>query len=187
MKVHHCFIRPIQHYKFFILCQVLPLSHKPYDKSHTLPEFPNLDSIMHYKNEGLSPLKAGQIQVVTKTAVTGGFFKSELQAFGGAMNDKALGAIIWPLLPQQEAERPIQVLGSCRDKGRRELTCQSSASTKAELICSQLPGTWTEACHGSATSSALKPIFSLDIPVKSLQTGHKFLVLLNEVGNPFCS
>lgn len=73
MKVHHCFIRLIQHYKFFILCQFLPLSHKPYDKLHALLKFPNLDDTTHDKSEGLSPPKAGQMQVVTKMAITSFF------------------------------------------------------------------------------------------------------------------
>lgn len=166
MKVHHCFIRPIQHYKFFILCQVPPLSHKPYDKSHTLPEFPNLDNIMHDKNEGLSPLKAGQIQVVTKMAVTRSFLN---------LNDKALevlGVMICPLLAQQEAERPIQALGSCRSEGRRELTwgpcpAQSPASTKAEIIC--FPGSGQR--HAMAWPSHL--LWSPSFPLTSLLRAYR--------------
>lgn len=99
MKVHHCFIRLIQHYKFYIFCQFPPLSHKPYDKLHTLLKFPNLDNITYDKNEGLSPLKAGQMQVVTRMAITSFFFLN--------LNDKALevlGARICPLLLQWEAE-----------------------------------------------------------------------------------
>lgn len=131
MKVHHCFIRLIQHYKFSILCQFPPLSHKPYDKLHTLLKFPNLDNITHDKNEGLSPPKAGQIQVVTKMAITFFFFFLNL-------NDKAL-EVLGAMILRWEAERSQQAQGSCRGERRRELTFPQHLPAQA----SHWHGSWT--------------------------------------------
>lgn len=55
MKVHHCFIKLIPPYKFSILCQFPPLSHKHYDELHTLLKFPNLHRTTCEKTRGYLP------------------------------------------------------------------------------------------------------------------------------------
>lgn len=115
MKVHHCFIRLIQHYRFSILCQFPTLPHKPYDKLHTLLKFPNLDSTMREKMRGY--LHRKQVGCKLSPSQLSYFsFQLELHRLGSAghynLPSSCRAAGLFPALRKSRRRCHEQVTGS---------------------------------------------------------------------------
>lgn len=182
MKVHHCFIRLIQHYKFSILCQFPPLSHKPYDKLHTLLKFPNLDHITRDKNEELSPPKSRSdaswhqdsfffLFLIQTTRLWKRWVLGSVPSCGdvwqGGDKQAACAAVRW--VPTWQGHT-----GSGEESTKLSVCLHS---TKSSMVPAWLRNSNSLSWDLFAPGWGKESLFSPNIPVKGLQTGHKFSVL----------